>query len=205
MKLCMSDPPKQPFYPMMSATWCLRGWRSPVRASGQGDSSYEGAAGEGSPSCWPSQILSDLLGSPGAQEEISLPSHSLEDSIPGVGSVSAEVFLLPPISQDRFLLHSAPTPPPPLPFLYPVFISVSYFTINFATTCASVGWATGQAARGPRAAAGKKAVTLGGSHLSLPGVWAGGPKAGAPRGEQKLETGSVCGLHDNKGGGALHS
>lgn len=56
------------------------------------------------------------------------------------------------------------------------------------------------------AAGVRKEVTLGGSHLSLPGAWAGGPNAGAPGEEQKLETGSVCGLHDNKGGGdSIHN
>ena len=34
----------------------------------------------------------------------------------------------------------------------------------------------------------------------------GGCHAGVPGGEQKLETGSVCGLHDNKGGGdSIHN
>lgn len=45
-----------------------------------------------------------------------------------------------------------------------------------------------------------KGGTLGDSHLSLQGVWAKGPNAGIPRGEQKQETGSVRRLHDNKGG-----
>lgn len=170
--------------------------------------SVTGAAGEGSPPCWPGQILSSLLGSPGtpASHPISQPGGLIPSPVSGLYLPRA--FASPPWFGVNFFctLHSPPVPPPPLPLLYPLFVPMSHFTIKLITTCASAGRAPGLAAWGLPHGRGEEGGDAGRQPPECPGsVGWGAPKAGAPGGEQKPETGSVCGLHDNKGWGGLHS
>lgn len=105
---------------------------------------------------------------------------------------------------SAFFAH---TPPPP-PFLYPLFISVSYFTIKFwYHLCV---W--GGRPRGPcgasRMAGVSEEVMLGGSHLSVRRAWPGGGVGGATpgfrEGNKSRRLGQSVGCMTTSGGG-LHS
>lgn len=205
----MSDPPKQPFSPMVPVPWCLRGCRwFPVPAGGSGDSFCDGQLARGPHLAGMAKSCLTSWGAPAppASHPISQPGGLIPPH--GVGSVSAEGFCLPAWFWVNFFctLHSSPIPPPPLPLLYPLFVPMRHFTIKLGTTCASAGRAPGLAARGLVRGRGEEGGNAGRQPPECPGsVGWGAPKAGAPGGEQKLETGSVCGLHDNKGRGGLHS
>lgn len=98
----------------MAPSWVL----VPYPSAGWVDSFTGWAAGLR----WCSQILPSLLVTMAPSHAWRIPSCTI--------CVYQDLFHFPPNAQGQFLLHLAFVTPSPLPFLYPLFISVSYFTIK---------------------------------------------------------------------------